>query len=107
MTPLENKKMKNDLNLSQNLCHKETTEIEGSTSNESSGIEKDIPSEFNSFLQMNVAQIKEKKHPSLPLLNLEKVNNTNYDSEKETYENIEDKLRKIKKRFEMISKEFK
>lgn len=38
----------------------------------------------------------------MPLLNFEHINNLNYDSEKEVYDNIEDKLRKIKKRFEML-----
>jgi hypothetical protein len=43
----------------------------------------------------------------VPRLNLELIKNQNYDSEKEYYENMEDKLKKIKKRFAMLKKELK
>lgn len=38
----------------------------------------------------------------IPLLNFESIKNMNYDSEKEVYNNMEDKLKKIKKRFDYI-----
>jgi len=38
----------------------------------------------------------------VPILKLDNLTNLNYDSEKEIYLNNQDKLRKIKERFEKI-----
>lgn len=42
------------------------------------------------------------KFSQMSQLNFDSLKNLNYDSEKENYSNIEDKLKKIKKRFDII-----
>lgn len=42
---------------------------------------------------------------NIPVLNLHSIKKFNYDSECENYENMEDKLKKIKERFKHISRE--
>lgn len=41
----------------------------------------------------------------VPQLNFDELNKLNYDSERENYHNIEDKLKKIKKRFDLIKEQ--
>lgn len=48
-------------------------------------------------------ETKVKNEYNLPMLNFDTLKSFNYDSEKENYSNMEDKLKKIKKRFESIN----
>ncbi len=47
-------------------------------------------------------ELMSSKFSHLSQLNFDSLRNLNYDSEKESYSSMEDKLKKIKKRFDII-----
>ena len=63
--------------------------------------------EENNSMETSICNFSEKelmstKFSQLSLLNFDSLRNLSYDSEKESYSSMEDKLKKIKKRFEII-----